>query len=247
MEHSWMSAAGPSPEPIIISKRCMNMSHDSNLSVYESLKTDIVMGYYPPGTKLKIDMLKERYSMGVNVIRESLARLATEDLVDAESQKGFRVAEISKSRLSDLTRLRILFETDGMKHSLINGDIEWESNLVAAYHKLVYIEKKMCEDEVSHCTIWNECDWKFHSALISACGSQLHLMYHRRVFEQYRQYVMFDLKTQGFRGDSLMKEHENILSAALERNYEKCKAALEEHLSHYLRESGDREPLRQKS
>lgn len=213
------------------------MSHDGSLNVYEALKHDIVMGHFPPGAKLKIDTLKERYGVGVNVIRESLARLATEDLVDAESQKGFRVAEISKSRLSDLTRLRILFETDGLKHSLVNGDIDWESNLVAAYHKLEYIEKKMCEDEVAHCRIWSECDWGFHSALISACGSQLHLLYHRRVFDQYRQFVMFDLKTHGFRGVSLIKEHENILHAALKRDYEECKTALEKHLSHYLRES----------
>lgn len=219
------------------------MNNDGNLNVYDSLKSDIVMGYFPPGTKLKIDMLKERYGVGVNVIRESLARLATEDLVIAESQKGFRVAEISKSRLSDLTRLRILFETDGMKHSLENGDMDWETNLVAAYHKLEYVERKMCEDEVAHCKIWSECDWQFHSSLIAACGSQLHLMYHRRVFEQYRQFVMFDLKTHGFRGAGLMKEHEDILHGALQRDYEKCKAALKKHLSHYLRESQVKEPL----
>jgi len=218
------------------------MSHDGSLNVYESLKSDIVMGHFSPGAKLKIDMLKERYGVGVNVIRESLARLATEDLVDAESQKGFRVAEISKSRLNELTRLRILFETDGLKHSLKNGGIDWETNLVAAYHKLEYIEKKMCEDEVTHCRIWSECDWEFHAALIAACGSELHRMYHRRVFEQYRQFVMFDLKTHGFRGHSLIKEHADILQAALKRDYEQCKAALEKHLSHYLRESQAQEP-----
>jgi len=213
------------------------MSSDTNISVYESLKTDIVMGKFSPGTKLKIEMLKGTYGAGVNVIRESLARLATEDLVVAESQKGFRVAEISKTRLGDLTRLRILFEVDGMMHSLKNGDIDWETNLVAAYHKLEYIEKKMCEDEVAHCKIWSECDWQFHSALIAACGSELHLMYHRRVFEQYRQFVMFDLKTHGFRGAGLMAEHEEILQAALQRDFKRCKTALEHHLSHYFRES----------
>lgn len=216
----------------------VTMANDGKTTLYEALKSDIVMGQFPPGSKLKIEMLKARYGMGVNVLRESLARLATEDLVVSESQKGFRVAEISRSRLSDLTRLRILFETDGVKHSIDSGTIDWETNLVAAYHKLEYIEQKMQEDEERHCQMWSECDYGFHAALIAACGSELHKLYHRRIFEQYRQFVMFDLKTRGFRGDELINEHEEILGGALARDYERCRAALEQHLSHYLRSTG---------
>ncbi len=204
------------------------------MNLYESLKTDIVMGRFPPGSKLKIDMLKQHYGMGVNVIRESLARLASEDLIAAESQRGFRVAEISQSRLSDLTRLRILLETDGLKHSIENGGIDWESDLVAAYHKLEYIEQKMRINEEKHYTIWNSCDWDFHATLISACGSELHQLYHKRVFEQFRQYVMSNLKTYGFRGKDIINEHEMILNAALARDFELCSTAIEKHLSYYL-------------
>jgi len=204
------------------------------MNLYESLKTDIVMGRFPPGSKLKIDMLKQHYGMGVNVIRESLARLASEDLIAAESQRGFRVAEISQSRLSDLTRLRTLLETDGLKHSIENGGIDWESDLVAAYHKLEYIEQKMRINEEKHYVIWNACDWDFHAILISACGSELHRLYHKRVFEQYRQYVMSNLKTFGFRGKDIIEEHEMILNAALARDFELCSKAIEKHLSYYL-------------
>ena len=204
------------------------------MNLYETLKTDIVMGRFPAGSKLKIDMLKQRYGLGVNVIRESLARLASENLIVAENQRGFRVVETSKSRLSDLTRLRILLETDGLKHSIQNGGIDWESDLVAAYHKLEYIEQKMCVSETKHYKMWNECDWVFHATLISACGSQLHQLHHRRVFEQYRQYVMFNLKTQGFRGSDIIKEHETIFKATLARDYEQCQEALETHLNYYL-------------
>mgnify|MGYP001568859107 CR=1 FL=1 len=204
------------------------------MSLYETLKSDIVMGQFPPGSKLKIDMLKQRYGMGVNVIRESLTRLASENLIASENQRGFRVAEISESRLSDLTRLRILLETDGLKHSIENGGLDWESTLVAAYHKLEYIEQKMLLDEENHSAMWNECDWEFHATLLSACESQLHQLYHKRVFEQFRQYVMSNLKTHGFRGENIIAEHKAILEAALARDYERCKEALEIHLNYYL-------------
>ena len=179
-------------------------------------------------------MLKQRYGMGVNVIRESLTRLASENLIASENQRGFRVAEISESRLSDLTRLRILLETDGLKHSIENGGLDWESTLVAAYHKLEYIEQKMLLDEENHSAMWNECDWEFHATLLSACESQLHQLYHKRVFEQFRQYVMSNLKTHGFRGENIIAEHKAILEAALARDYERCKEALEIHLNYYL-------------
>jgi DNA-binding GntR family transcriptional regulator len=213
-----------------------NMIQTGTMNVYEALKSDIVMGNLSPGSKLKMEMLKARYGMGVNVIRESLARLATEDLVDAENQKGFRVARTSVSRLKDLVRLRILFETDGVKHSIENGGIDWETNLVAAYHKLEYIEKKMQMDEEAHCINWYECDRDFHNSLISACGSELHIDFHRRVFEQYRQYVMVDLKTNGFRGGAIIKEHNDILEAALDRDFDRCCKSIELHLSNFFQQ-----------
>lgn len=211
------------------------MVHKNSIGIYDALKTDILMGHFSPGSKLKIETLKKRYGMGVNVIRESLARLATEDLVDSEDQKGFRVAQTSSSRLSDLTRLRILLETDGSKHSMLNGGVAWESNLVAAHQKLTYIEEKMRLDETSHCKIWHQYDWEFHAALISECGSQMHQLYHQRVFDQFRQYVMVDLKTNGFRGNDIIDEHQEIVNAALQRDYESCAKALEKHLSFYLK------------
>jgi len=213
-----------------------NMIQTGTMNVYEALKSDIVMGNLSPGSKLKMEMLKARYGMGVNVIRESLARLATEDLVDAENQKGFRVARTSVSRLKDLVRLRILFETDGVKHSIENGGIDWETNLVAAYHKLEYIEKKMQKDEEAHCINWYECDRDFHNSLISACGSELHIDFHRRVFEQYRQYVMVDLKTNGFRGGAIIKEHKDILEAALDRDFNRCCKSIELHLGNFFQQ-----------
>jgi DNA-binding GntR family transcriptional regulator len=213
------------------------MIRKSSNNLYETLKADILAGHFAPGSKLKIETLKERYGMGVNVIRESLARLATEDLVDFEDQKGFRAVEASSSRLSDLTRLRILLEDDGARHSMTRGGIEWESNLIAAHHKLAYIEEKMCEAEENHFKAWHQCDWEFHEALVSACGSELHQIYHRRIFDQYRQYVMIDLKTRGFRGREIIREHQEILDAALKREYDAFSRALALHLSYYHRMS----------
>lgn len=207
---------------------------DHRINLYETIKADILTGHFTPGSKLKIEVLKKRYGVGVNVIRESLTRLATEDLVDAENQKGFRVAATSSSRLSDLTRMRVLLETDGARHSFVNGTLEWESSLLAAHHKLASIEKKMLDDEETYCETWQQYDGEFHCALIAACDSQLHRQYHRRVLDQFRQFVTVDLQTNGFRGGELIDEHQAILTAALNRDFPSCVQALEKHLNFFL-------------
>jgi len=205
------------------------------MSVYEILRADILNGAFPPGSKLKLDVLKDRYHAGINALRESLSRLASEGLVHAEDQKGFRVVEATRDRLYELTRFRILIETDGARHSIANGGVDWESALVAAHHKLAHIERKMQEDPQAHFALWSQYDWEFHAALLAACGSQVHRHYHRLIFDQFRQFVVVELKTHGFRGSEIIAEHEAILTAALARDTERCAVALAKHIGVYDR------------
>lgn len=92
----------------------------------------------------------------------------------------------------------------------------------------------MREDEEKHSNAWSQCDWEFHQALVSACGSTLHMTCHKRIFDQFRQFVMVDLKTNGFRGDTIIAEHKSIVDAALRRDFDDCARTLENHISHYL-------------
>ncbi|MGB0847252.1 MAG: GntR family transcriptional regulator [Thiolinea sp.] len=207
------------------------------MNLYETLRTDILQGVFEPGTKLKMEALKERYNSGVNVLRESLARLSIEGLVDSEDQKGFRIACDSADRLRELTQLRILLECEGVRLSFQQGGVEWESNIVAAHHKLVYMEGKMREDQETYFYMWHQCDYEFHAALIAACGSELHQHYHRQIYDQFRQYVVRELKIQGFRGIDIVDEHDNIVKAVLSGDQEACTQAISGHLEGFYQRS----------
>lgn len=207
------------------------------MSLYETLRSDILTGAFEPDSKLKMETLKQRYNSGVNVLRESLARLSSEGLVNSEDQKGFRISSVSSDRLRDLTRLRTLLECDGLRHSFLHGSVEWEGNLVAAHHKLVYMESKMREDEQAYFSAWYQCDYEFHAALIAACGSKLHIHYHKQVYDQFLQFVVFELKNNGFRGTDIVDEHEKIMNAALNRDSDACAKELEVHLGEFLERS----------
>ncbi|WZB63375.1 GntR family transcriptional regulator [Achromobacter xylosoxidans] len=59
------------------------------------IRADIISGHLPPGGRLRIKELCERYGSGAIPLREALSRLATSGFVVAEDQRGFRVADVS--------------------------------------------------------------------------------------------------------------------------------------------------------
>ena len=60
-------------------------------STYERIKKDIIYGKLAPGSKLKLDGLKEQYDASVSTLRETLNRLSSDGFVEAAEQRGFFV------------------------------------------------------------------------------------------------------------------------------------------------------------
>lgn len=145
------------------------------------------------------------------------------------------------SDLREVTRLRIMVESDGAALSIAQGGVGWESALVAAHHRLAHIESRMHRDGRADFDLWRQCDWEFHAALLSACGSELHQMLHKAAFEQFRKVVSMEFQTVGFRGHHIIEEHKAILDAALARDAAACARALETHISVYFRNAGSEE------
>ena len=128
-------------------------------STYESIKHDIIFGQLAPGSKLKLEGLKERYSASVSTLRETLNRLSSEGFVAAEEQRGFFVRPVSNEDMVEIANLRVLLECHALKQSIENGDADWEGDLVAAHHKLHRMEKRMLEGDFSEKETWKRYDW----------------------------------------------------------------------------------------
>ena len=132
-------------------------------TVYKQIKRDIIFGELAPSSKLKLEGLKSKYPVSLSTLRETLNRLASEGFVIAEEQRGFFVSPFSKEDLIEIANLRILLESYALNLSIKNGDTDWEGNLVAAYHKLSLMEKKMDNNDKSIVESWKQYDWEFHS------------------------------------------------------------------------------------
>lgn len=200
-----------------------------NAEVFRRLRDDIVACRLMPEERLRVEALRERYGFGGSPIREALMRLQAEGLVELEQNKGFRVARVSRDSLLDLMRTRVEIEGIALRWSIEHGGVEWEADLLGAFHRLSR-QKKF--DTANGGTInpeWSKQHRAFHTALVAACGSPTLLTIRQGLFDQAERYVALSIKSKlAARNDGA--EHEQIMRAVLERNVGRAIELNREHI-----------------
>lgn len=199
--------------------------------VYGRLRNDILLGVLRPGDKLKLDTLRLHYDASVNTLRETLSRLVSEGLVANEGQRGFTVVPASLADLRDVTDMRRLLECHAASLSLQRADLDWESRVVAAYHKLSRIEEVIDSDPARYGPQLEAYNREFHSALISACGSRWLTTFHGVTYDQSLRYRMLAFKVRDFPREQSRREHRAILDAVLARDVDRLVPVLTAHIT----------------
>lgn len=200
-------------------------------TVYARLRSDILMGVLRPGDRLKLDGLRDRYDVSINTLRETLSRLVSEGLVANEGQRGFMVVPASLADLRDITEMRKLLECRAVRLSVEHADLEWESRVVAAYHKLSRIEEVIEQDPRrwgAQLELYNR---EFHNALISACGSRWLLTFHGVMYDQSLRYRMLAFQVRDFPRQQSRAEHRELLDAALARDADRLVTVVAAHIT----------------
>ena len=196
---------------------------------YESLRADLLACRVPPGSKLKIQELCDRFSVSLGAIREALSRLTSEGLVVAEPQRGFRAAPISATDLLDLTMVRIEIDSLCLRRAIACGDVDWEARLVAAAHRLARTPERAPDDPARSNEEWAEAHAAFHLALVDGCASPWLLHLHALLYAQSERYRRLSVPF-AVKGRNVDKEHRAIVNAALARDAQAAVQLLAAHL-----------------
>jgi DNA-binding GntR family transcriptional regulator len=195
--------------------------------VFRQVRADIISGVLPPGSKIKLEQAKERYSISVSSLREILSRLTAENLVRAEGQKGFEVSPASRQELMELADLRIVLETHAVELSFAAGDLEWEGVIVAAHHKLAAAERSLLAGDTSRTVEWVRRDWEFHQSIVSACNSTTLMASLSSVFDRFLRY---HLLAKSFRGKAVAEDHRLLFDLALAKDFGGAKRMIRDHV-----------------
>lgn len=196
------------------------------------LREEIIRGIVPPGAKLKLVPLAERYAVSRGPLREAVSRLAAEDLVVIEDQKGFRVTNISRQHLTDVTQTRQRIESMALRDAIAHGDLTWEGELLSSLHVLGRVSG-VADDEEGQRSFQAR-HRAFHEALIKACPSVYLKRFCEILYahtERYRALAAVRYRVQRSARD-IDGEHEAIVRAALARDADRACHLLESHFQH---------------
>lgn len=197
-------------------------------AAYRRLRRDIIEGVRRPGEKLRVEHLKDAYDVGAGTLREALQLLITDALVVAQGQRGFRVAPISLTDFEDITKTRVLLETEALRQSIALGDDAWEAEVVGAFHRLSRAEEKLEGPDAAR-EEWETRNRIFHEVLISACPSRWIRHFQTILYHQSERYRRLSLFKQPIPRD-VHSEHQAIVDAALARDADAATRILADHI-----------------
>lgn len=192
--------------------------------IFEQIRQDLLNGRFGAGQRLSISGLKDTYQVGLSPLREALNRLAAYGLLHQENQRGFRVLEMTRGELDDITEMRRQMEGMAIELAIEHGDEEWESQLLAANHRLSLAGESTPVDQ------WELLHSRFHNALVAPCGSVWLLRFIGQLHDQFDRYRRVAPGAPELRV-RLDTQHRELVDLALARNRKGARELIEEHIT----------------
>lgn len=196
-----------------------------------AIRRDISFGVLPPDQKLKIEALRQSYGGSNHSMRETLRMLAAEGLVEATSQRGFRVMSATQDDLEDILLMRLATEKLGLVRAMDQGDVAWEASVVAALHALNRAEAAVrAQPDDMTALEWDEACREATQTLLSACGSPRLLEMAGKFYNQSRRFRLALLREGRVDFAARAIRLEKLLKAVLGRDMDVALMLLEEDI-----------------
>jgi len=202
----------------------------TNLSekVYRFIKQRILQSDYPPGYKLNVHQISQALGVSHTPVKDALARLAGENLVEISSRTGTYVKSISGEEIHEIIQTRIILETAVMEMVAKRITDAQLATLEEIYQKSEALAVQANDREGYRAFM--EHDSRFHLFFFQLAGNKRLLDIYRNL-NAHMQFVRFRLMNHaGGKLPTTDREHERILDALRERNPAKAKEAIRNHL-----------------
>lgn len=197
-----------------------------------AIRRDISFGVLRPDQKLKLADLRQAYGGSNHSMRETLRILSSEGVVEATNQRGFRVTSATEDDLRDILLVRLEVEKLGLKRSLEQGDVAWESRVVAALHGVSRADAVVQEnpDDVTALE-WDEACRDLSMTLISASGSPRLTTMATQFYGQSRRFRLALLREGRIDFAARATRRTELQRAIIERDADRALGVLEDEIA----------------
>ena len=200
------------------------------MSVYEQLRFAILNGGFTPGERLKPVELSGRFEVSLGVMREAISLLAAKDLVRVDRNRACYVMSLSLEALANITAARKITEGAALRLSVERGGLTWESEVVAAHHRMASLPIALPEDSTARNEEWARAHMDFHYKLIEACGNPVLLDICARLSDAADVYRAWSGPGSREVHRDIAGEHKSLLDAALAHDADRTVLLFEAHI-----------------
>ncbi|MDF0602705.1 GntR family transcriptional regulator [Psychromarinibacter sp. C21-152] len=196
-----------------------------------AIRRDISFGVLRPDQKLKIDALRQAYGGSTHSMRETLRMLTAEGMVEATSQRGFRVTSATEEDRCDILLMRLKVERLGLARSMERGGVDWEGRLVAAQHAVSRADAAVRTDPGDLTALeWDEACRKFAGTLVAASDSPRLIEMVGMFFNQSRRFRLAHLREGAIDFAARATRRDSLCRAILDRDGPGALAVQEEDI-----------------
>ena len=194
---------------------------------YVALQNRIISGVLPAGQRLVADELADSLSISQTPVKEALARLERDGLVEAETRRGSTVRRFGPDDIEEIYAARMLLELNAAETGMASGAVtpEFVSTLRKIFaEQMAHVEKQR-EDALFEAI---RLDREFHELIVGLGRNRLLIGWHRVVLRQtqtIRNYPLFRYDVVRAR-----REHSAIVEAFGGGTSEAVVSALRTHL-----------------
>ncbi len=205
------------------------MTPSKTTDVLEQLRRDIVAGHWAPGEKLPFRLLEERYGVGLSPLREALCQLVGAGLVTLESQRGFRVAAVSRPDFAHIVAIRAHLERLAVREAIARNAPSWRRSLDHAAREFGRVAAKV-GDQRPIDEHWEHVHRQYHFALIDADHSPTLRLLCEQLYDKFDRYRRLAIPSQSYMAVPA-RDHHDMTRAALDGRTEEAEALLSRHIA----------------
>jgi DNA-binding GntR family transcriptional regulator len=195
---------------------------------YEELRTRIVSGGLPAGRRLLAEELAQEMSISQTPVKEALALLERDGLVDGSARRASVVRRFQAGDVRQIYAARTLLEMHALRHGCEAGAI------TPAFVERI---EEVFARQVAHAkrhrpVIFTEAvrlDREFHETLVQLADNPLVADWHRGVLAQTQTILTYSIET--YDAKRAHSEHAAIIAALKTCDPTRIEASMQAHLT----------------
>ena len=188
----------------------------------QALRQAIIEQALPPGTRLPEDELGVRFGMSRTLVREALAQLQSEGLVDAPPRRTATTAKPTLDQAREVFEIRRMLEREVVRLAIGRWRPEFGAELEG------HVRAEEAARRVGEARVSIRLAGEFHTKLGAMAGNSLLRRYLSEVVS--RCSLILALYGRPHSADCAVNEHREIVAALRAGNAEAAIKVMEEHL-----------------